>query len=196
MTKGRKFITVVLLALVLALSLSISAFALEGDAESTEENGFTMIYGLICENADKIFSVLAFLGSLIIAFAYKRGLFPFIEKALGALSGAVGKLKEETEKSESSKSAFMAEINSAISKCDTMISAFSERLSVIEENLSGTAGLKDEGEAFKAIMLSEIEMLYEIFMSSSLPQYQKDRVGESYLRMKAKLGADEAKNEE
>ena len=36
-------------------------------------------------------------------------------------------------------------------------------------------------------MNAQIDMLYEIFMSSALPQYAKDRVGEKVAEMKAQL---------
>ena len=40
-------------------------------------------------------------------------------------------------------------------------------------------------------MLAEVEMIYNIFISSSLPQYQKDKVGEAYSKMKEKLSGKE-----
>jgi hypothetical protein len=39
----------------------------------------------------------------------------------------------------------------------------------------------------KTIMSAQVDMLYNIFMSSSLPQYSKDAVGERISEMKAAL---------
>ena len=40
-------------------------------------------------------------------------------------------------------------------------------------------------------MLSQIDMLYEIFMQSGLPQYSKDALGERMAKMKKTLGVGE-----
>ena len=54
--------------------------------------------------------------------------------------------------------------------------------------LSGN--LRDESEARREkkqlylILNAQIEMLYDLFMSSALPQYQKDAVGEKIAKMK------------
>ena len=39
-------------------------------------------------------------------------------------------------------------------------------------------------------MKAQVDMLYEIFMSSSLPQYQKDSVGEKISSMRKSLSED------
>ena len=99
-------------AIILTVSLvSVSAFAEEtvvneivetqnsaqSDATDSEENIFSELYGVVARHADKIFSALAFLGSLIIAFAYRKGLLPVIKGALSAMSAATSKLKEEAK---------------------------------------------------------------------------------------------------
>ena len=175
--------------LIFALAFILSSFVTVASASDgeAEEGVFDMAYKAIYENADKIFAVLAFLGSLIIAYSYKKGLFPFVEKALAKLSGAVGTLKEETDKASLESQGFIAAISEKLGETEKYIAAFGEKFKTLEEKLEKAEALKGENEKFRAVMLAEVEMFYEIFISSSLPQYQKDRVGEAYTKMKSAL---------
>ena len=66
------------------------------------------------------------------------------------------------------------------------------KLSIFEKSIEG---IKNEQNVTNSVLYAEIDMLYEIFMAASLPQYLKDNVGEKVRVMKAKLNS-EAKNEE
>lgn len=158
---------------------------------NTDENVFDIAYGFFTENADKIFSCLAFIGALILSFAYKKGLFPFVEKALSSLGGAVKALREETEKNSLEKNEFMKKLSEKLLASEKILEGSSRKISELEEKLSEAMALGDKTEEFRAVMLAEVEMIYDIFTSSSLPQYQKDKVGEAYLRMKRALGEKE-----
>ncbi len=201
-------ILVFILAFSLLFAISINAYD-EGASEETTQNEaeaptspsdgtyeendnfFTVLYEGIKTNADKILSALAFLGSLVIAFAYKRGLFPFVEKSLTSLSGAVVKLRSETEKNAASENEFLAALADKLKKTEDIILGFTESLQKLENELSMFAEEKGEREKLKLIMAAEVDMLNEIIMASSLPQYQKDRAGECFMKMKAKLNTEE-----
>ena len=188
MKKKTKILTLLLVSLLLFSLFSLFAFASEGgESSETDESIFTAIYGYVSENADKIFSILAFIGAIILSFAYKKGLFPFVEKSLTALTGAVGKLREETENTKLLGDSLSAEITNKLALSENVLNEALLKLSSLEERLSAAELLKDKNEKMRAILEAEVEMLYEIFISSSLPQYQKDKIGEAYAKMKAQL---------
>ena len=163
----------------------------EISGEKTEENVFDIAFAFCKENADKIFSCLAFIGALILSFAYKKGLFPFVEKALSSLTAVVKSLRDETEKSSAEKNDFMEKISEKLKASEEILEGSSRKISELEEKLSEAMALSDKTEEFRAVMLAEVEMIYDIFISSSLPQYQKDKVGEAYMKMKRTLGEKE-----
>lgn len=197
MKKTIKILTITVLILALATVFSVTAFAAAESAENGggDENVFAMIYSLAIENADKILSALAFLGTLIVAFAYKKGLFPFIQKTLNGLGNAVNRISEESKRSEELAEAAITKLEEKLASAAELITIVSGEMGKIEAKLKSLEDGASENQKIKAVMLSQVEMLYEIFMSSSIPQYQKDRVGESFSKMKARLIDGEAENE-
>ena len=209
MKRKLTLIPILILVFSLIFSFSVSAYDVEtNDTESTDvkepveepdtyENDtfFTVLYEGVKENSDKILSALAFLGSLIIAFMYKKGLFPFVEKALASLSGAVVKLGNETQKNADMGNEFLSAISDKLEKCESIIAGFTDSLKKLEAGLMEFSEEKGEREKLKLIMRAEVEMLNEIIMASSLPQYQKDRAGECFMKMKEELKAEEIGDE-
>ncbi len=191
MKKKTKILITLLISLTLLTAFALSAFASEAVPDAADENAFNKLYGFILENADKIFSLLAFLGAIILSFAYKKGLFPFVKKALSALSGTVSSIREEAEKNSIGTKEFKEEIKTKLALSENILKGFEEKLSALEEKLSEAALLNDKTEEFRCVMLAEVEMIYNIFVSSSLPQYQKDKVGEAYIKMKNMLDKKE-----
>lgn len=145
-----------------------------------EKNLFEEIYSLIELNADKIFSILAFIGTLVVGVGYKSGLLPLLRDALSKLKGSIDRVKEEGE----------------LSKLET-----SQRLNQIVDAVDGIGGdiekmrwqydsyelLCRERESMRLILEGQIDMLYAIFMTSALPQYQKDEIGERISEMREEL---------
>ena len=210
MKKKTKLLITLLLFAAFLTALSISAFASEPyeaetdstaadesetgeacEAAQTEENAFALLYGFAVDNADKIFSCLAFIGALILSFAYKKGLFPFVEKALSSLTGAVKSLREESEKSSTENSVFLKSVTEKLAESESILENASAKIAELEEKLCDALKLNEKTDEFRAVMLAEVEMIYNIFISSSLPQYQKDKVGEAYSKMKEKLSGKE-----
>ncbi len=192
MKKKTKILIGIAFTLTLLSLLAVSSFASEEIQSAAEEVGvFAEIYAYLYANADKIFSLLAFIGALIISFSYKKGLFPFVEKGLSALAASVKSLREETEKNKIDKESFMDEVAKALSESENALNASLEKLSSLEAELAKAALIGKKTEEFRQVLLAEVEMIYDIFTSSSLPQYQKDKVGEAYLRMKRSLDGQE-----
>ena len=193
MKKKTKILIGLILALSLLSALAVSAFASEGSgvSEAPDTNAFSEIYSFALENADKIFSLLAFIGALILAISYKKGLFPFVQKALSALNGAVKSLREESLAENSQNNEFIKSLSEKLKSSESTLNEALEKLSVLETELKKSADACCKTEEFRAILTAEVEMIYDIFLNSSLPQYQKDRVGEAYCKMKRALEAEE-----
>ena len=152
----------------------------EGVGGEIEKNLFEEIYSLMELNADKIFSILAFIGTLVVGVGYKSGLLPLLRDALSKLKGSIDRVKEEGE----------------LSNLET-----SQRLNQIVDAVEGISGdiekmrwqydsyelLCRERESMRLIMEGQIDMLYAIFMTSALPQYQKDEIGERISEMREEL---------
>ncbi len=185
-------------------STSIGA-ADDTDRDGTEEEGrpggeasdniFDMLLDGILENADSLFAALAFIGSAFIALAYKKGLLPIIKGSLSALTSAVVTLKEETVSGMESTSTQALLIKEKFESTEKIFSAITDRLDTLGNELSKLDLERERSEAMRSIMSAQVDMLYEIFMSSSLPQYQKDAVGERISEMKKALGTGADENE-
>ena len=84
-----------------------------------------------------------------------------------------------------------------LERSEEIISTLTERIeemtSTIEEVKDGELLKNRENQNLTVIISAQIDMLYDIFMSSALPQYQKDAVGERVALMKEALRGNEEK---
>ena len=199
-----KKLLIVLIALMLFISCGIAASAAEAEnvtdvTENTDnvyeneepanesKNPFAEVYAYVCDHADNIFSSLAFIGSIAIAFVYKKGLMPALSSALGNLRASVKTIIDTAEKtlagSENAYADFKSNMELIGKGLDTLCISVAE----LDQRLAASEKQADEAKAMKTIMSAQVDMLYSIFMSSSLPQYSKDAVGERISEMKAAL---------
>ena len=199
-----KRLLIVLIAVMLFIScgISVSASGVDKTEDVTENtdtvyennessaenaNPFAEVYAYVCEHADNIFSVLAFIGSILLAFVYKKGLMPALSSALGNLRTSVKSISDTAEKtlvgSENAYTDFKSNMELISKGLDTLCISVAE----LDKRLSASEKSAEEAQAMKTIMSAQVDMLYNIFMSSSLPQYSKDAVGERISEMKAAL---------
>ncbi len=188
----KKLFTFFIILTLLIASLSIAVYAdsdgeIAGDTGAPSENFYSLVYSAIGENSEKIMSALAAICSLLLAFTYKKGLIPTLKSAIEKLKDAVGKIKEQSEIQSENAELILKTAAEKLTDAKSVIDSISERLSTLEENLAEGLEAKDEKEKFKTILLAQTEMLYEIFMTSSLPQYQKDIVGEKTAKMREQI---------
>ena len=155
---------------------------------TAQTNVFSGVYAYFCEHASEIFSTLAFAGSMILAFCYKKGLLPIMSGALGKLSGTVGELRELAEKTSLSTDSNVSFVLEETKKTETALASLAEHIALLQKKLDENAAVTDECEKLRTVMDTEIDMLYGIFMASALPQYQKDLIGERVAKMKTGLG--------
>ena len=192
------------MSLTLVFTLfSVTAFANEAEAvidgviesetvhDTTVESIFDGIYGAVLTNADKILSALAFCGTVIVGFAYKKGLLPLLGKAMTAISRSVEGIKEDGIKSVQSTEERLTDIDGSIKEIRESASRTDTAISEIEEHLARYENAMTQYESMKTVMSAQTDMLYSVFMSSALPQYQKEEIGERINAMKKELKLNE-----
>ena len=123
----------------------------------------------------------------MVGVGYKSGLIPLLRDALSKLKGAIDSAKEENEKSSLITKEGIDGINTAISDIDKSVKKSADELSRIGWEFESYKAMQKERESMRIILANQIDMLYAIFMSSSLPQYQKDEIGVKIQEMREEL---------
>lgn len=196
----KKILALSLLSLLLALLLLVPVLASEDaavpeDGATMEESTpfTTLVADFFTENADTILGSLTLLGSLLVAFLYKKGLLPLVRSGLSALASLLGKTGEVTEKFTSEASAVLTDVKAqtapllgAVHESRDALISLGERLATIEAALAES---EKERKATAAVLVTETELFYELLSSVNLPQAQKDSMAESYYRLKKTLGS-------
>ena len=188
----KKFLILLTVIITLLSAFSLVAFAEGSDSDTTSgQSFFDQAYDFALENLDKILSAMAFSASLALAFTYRRGILPLLKGGLGTLSGAVSTLKEDTEKAEDASHKLLSSAADKLDSAERLITELSEKLSKIEEELEVTKEEEKRAADLRVLIGTQIDLLHDIFMSSSLPYYRKEEVGEKVAEMKKALGTSE-----
>ena len=199
-----KKLLVVLIAALLFVSCGVCASAseTEGDTVVTEktdnvyeneepkeesDNPFAVAYNYVSEHADDLFSLLAFVGSLAMAVVYKKGLLPQLSTALGNIRTSVKSIGDTAEKTLAGSEGALSEVRSKMELVGSGLDTLCTAVADLDKRLAASEEQANEAKAMKTIMSAQVDMLYSIFMSSALPQYSKDAVGERISEMKAAL---------
>lgn len=158
----------------------------ENSIESGESisNIFEKIYVEVENNADKIFSALAFIATLVVGIFYKSGLLPLLKDALSRLKSTIDNAKEAEEMHS-------IDTNNKIDAISQTVTKMEEQIRDIEHGSRDIERLCREREAMRTILTSQVDMLYAIFICSSLPEYQKEEIGLKIQQMREELGAYE-----
>lgn len=169
--------------------------ALKAEDYSNGDNFFSKVYGEISNYLGEILCALTFVGSLTVAVAYKKGLLPLIEKSLTAIGNAITKIKDNAKDNAEQNTIISENIQERLNCASDVISLMSEKVDRLEKALN--ASIKDENEQRREkrqlhlVMNAQIDMLYDVFMSSALPQYQKDAIGEKIAKMKEAIAQND-----
>ena len=182
----RKIILLALaLFLITALSIPTAAAEIEptdGTASLEYENPADEVYAQILSHSSEIFSALSFIGSLVIMIVYKKAVTPSIGRILSLL----GKAEKESAERRDTFDVTSATLCSIASFSEGTLSLIEERMKELEAHLASLSN-KQRDDALSELLSAQVDMLYEIFMSATLPQYEKDRVGERIAEMKRSL---------
>ena len=212
----KRILTLLLVSFSLILSLSVGCLAAEPetildneettassaleDAEKldtgTEMNIFQSLYSTAMENKGEILSLLSLIGSLIVAFAYKRGLIPTLSGSLGSISGEVKRFSEGASESIKEGAGLLGEAAEMLTSLEERLERLSDSLSDLEGKLASATKSEMTGEAVLQVLLEEVNLLSDVFLSSSLPEYRKELVGERIALMKKTIEKRGAENEE
>lgn len=187
-----KYLIALVLTTALFTGFAVYASADEGAEEITkeqsEDNLFSKVYEEVASYASEILCGLTLVGSLTLAVAYKKGLLPLVEKSLLAIGNAVSGIKESTKESAEAGSRLKDNIEKRLTVASETLEALADKIGSLDKALSasleGDAKSRLEAKELRLVVDTQIDMLYDIFMSSALPQYQKDAVGERIAKMK------------
>ena len=103
---------------------------------------------------------------------------------------SVGAMKDEIAKESEDSAKLLHGAAEKLGRAELLFESLSERLLEIDEKLSKSVESGDRILDIEAVLSVETELLYEIFMSSSLPSYQKDAIGEKVAEMKRALSKE------
>ena len=186
----------VLLTLLSAFSLVAFAESADGITAAEEQNFFDEAYSFVSDNSDKILSALAAIISLVLALTYRRGLLPLLKGGLGTLSGTVSTLKENAEAAEGAAREILVAATDKLDCAQKLMSELSQKLTDIEEELTLTKEEQKRAADLRQLLGTQIDLLHDIFMSSSLPYYRKEEIGEKVAEMKKALFTPEEQADE
>ena len=160
----------------------------QGDSGDFEKNLFEEIYQELELNADKIFSVLAFIGTLIVGLGYKSGLLPLLRENMSRLKGTIDLVKADGEESKTKNEERFTELTA-------VMRSIAEEIKDMKGGYECYKEMNRQRESLRLILEGQIDMLYAIFMTSALPQYQKDEIGEKINKMREELKIYESDEE-
>ena len=169
------------------------------DDESTEKeseekkNDFEEIYNAAMSHISEILSLAAFIGSLVCAIIYKSGLMPLMENGLKSLKNAALKIKEATDKAECDNKESIVNISRKIDDIENTLGDMCDAFLAVIDALEGYENHREHQKRLDTVLEGELDMLYDIFMTSALPEYEKARVGERMTKLKEALNSGEGK---
>lgn len=163
----------------------------EGATNDAQENGFEEIYNLALDHISEILSLAAFIGSIICAIIYKSGLMPLMENGLTSLKNAMVKIKEATNKAESESKECTSVMTRRIEALENSVTDMCQSFLSLSDALNGYKNQISYQKRMDTILEGELDMLYDIFMTSALPEYEKARVGERMSKLKEVLKSGE-----
>lgn len=165
------------------------------DSTDTPGLGQLLLDGLEAYTPE-IFSAMALISSLLLLLGYKRGFLPLLRGGLGKLCGAVHELGAQTEAHRESADGLVSDVSERIQKTEGHLANLGETLRLLEEKLPNAEKTSALFRQVETVLLSQIDMLYELFLSTSLPQYRKDAIGEKVSTMRAALQTDRTAEKE
>lgn len=157
------------------------------DVEGESKNPFESFYETVLSYSGEIFCLITLIVTLFLTNAYKRGLVPLLKGAVGAIGGAVGSIKEKAEEESEKIDRLSSGTEEKILLLEKGLARLTDTLQGIVLTLGQLEADKNGRERVSAVLASQTEMLYDLIMTSALPAYQKELIGEKMLKMKEKI---------
>ena len=184
--KFRKISAILIIAALAICASVIPSFSMQEGA-AAQSNLFERIFSAISSNLAEILCALTLVGSIVLTIAYKRGLLPLVRGALSAIGKSVGKLGCEAESFNKESGANIASMKEKLDIAASVIDGFAQRLSLLEDELKKISDGTERFTAIKKAVEAEAELLYDVFMSSALPEYQKEAVAKKVAQINGSL---------
>jgi len=140
-----------------------------------QKNIFEEIYDWVIFYLGDIFSVLAFAIGLITALLYKRGLIPGLNKFGSAIKGSVDSAIEGNER----LGAEISKADERLSLLDLKLERACGELEKMKNQIDLEGSLEERAKVIDILKL-ESDLLYSVFIASSLPQYMKEELNAKY----------------
>lgn len=200
----KRFLITACLCLFLLMLMPSFALAAEGSAPAadtaapteTEEadNLFFLFYERLGAHLPEVFSALSLLSACLLAFCYKKGLLPLLHDGLGAIGSVTKDFGKAVEKCAEESKEICENANNSIQFIKEFAESMQNSIKEIEDKLDDASMQKSEGERLRLLMEGQVELLSDIFLSSSLPQFEKERVCKRVEQMRAALRSTEGTN--
>ena len=152
-----------------------------------QKNSFTLIYEALSAHASELLSALSLLATLVIGYFYKRGLIPSVKGVLSGISGTVGRMKESADKEIEARRIDSEKLGERLTELSLAIESQGKTVESLEGRLISAEEYQKQKERLNLLLNSQVDMLYNIFISSSLPQYQKDAMSSKICEMRKEL---------
>lgn len=185
-----KKITITLfLCLCLTLALPLCALGTEEAASAIggEENYFSILFSEIGEHLSPILSAVSALLAAIVALGYKKGLLPLLKSGLGAIGAATKEWGQAAEDYGKEAKEICEIANNSVQFIEKQIEKMDGALKTIENRLAVLDEQTVKGETTNTLLRGQLDMLLDIFLCSSLPQFEKDRVSQRAEQLKRLL---------
>ena len=204
----KRITAIILTTLLFLFCFAVGVSAEEGYKESGEstteelpysaaedggeaDNVFVILFDTFSDYLPEILGVLSFTVSLVLAFFYKRGLIPIVKASIGKLSGIVGEVNESSRVATEATLTSKEEIDTKLASLESIIGELRDNFTMLDKSLREAEDKALDRAKISLVLSTQVDMLYNIFMSSSIPQFQKELVGESVSIMKEAIRENE-----
>lgn len=197
----RKIFVTLLVTMLMLAGTCIYASAENTDTdELSEQSVFGQIFEAAKAHTAEIFSALTLAGSCVLAFSYKNRLLPTLKKGVGGIGGAVSEIKSSSLKTAEAAEALGQAAKEGLKGLECAVAGIDKGMSEIRERLEALEKDDAARERIDATISEQVSLLYDIFMFSSMPEYQKEAVGRRMEKMRALIAqkggrTDEGKSE-
>ena len=190
---------IIVFAAILSMLFSVSATA-QSEVETapvtqTQEIEYESVFETLFQRAGEllpeILSLITLSASLVLAFAFKKGLVPLLSSTLAKIGDSVTHIKEKGDENGKIIDTFGEKVSCRIEMLESLISDLSEKLNELAVSLDEAERRAGDREKLTTLINGQIDMLYDVFMSSSLPHYQKEAVGARIAEMREAIKDDE-----
>jgi hypothetical protein len=148
------------------------------------------------EHLSEIASIATVILSTILAFLYKKGLMPIISTGFSRLVEMLnifkGNIEDRVASFGEEAKPVIEQMNKVIDECSKMKNSFDNLQKLYEASEAEKKALEAKIARSDARDMLTCEMLYELMMCTSVPQYMKDKIATYYADTKAAIEDGEA----